>query len=298
MTLIDQIRDMISEGETEKSLEELYIYVKENNADIIDNLVMLRSRMRNLQHSVQMGTMSNQDAAFERAKINEAILKLLPQLTPEYLAQASKRREPIRPHAAPPPPAAAAAPAPVRHSNRVVRPAAAPTESKAKYYIIGGVVAFFLLFLVGLCSNESTSGSTYEESSAPVIEESAPAAQYTNTAPTASETAQNTYAEAASPSTLLDQVVAAYNGYTVWQAEENGTLFIVDAENGTCQEMGADGTVCCNFEVKGSDANYLTLYDASRSMRLRVSLSEMLIRHDGDPSWRTLYHGHWTSPNE
>ena len=124
MTLIDQIRDMISEGETEKSLEELYTYVKENNADIIDQLVMLRNRNRNLQRSVQMGTMDSQDASLERAKINEAILKLLPQLTPEYLAQASKKREPIRPAAAPPPPAAA----PATHSNRVVRPAAPPSH--------------------------------------------------------------------------------------------------------------------------------------------------------------------------
>ena len=294
MTLIDQIRDMISEGETEKSLEELYTYVKENNADIIDNLVMLRSRMRNLQHSVQMGTMSNQDAAFERAKINEAILKLLPQLTPEYLAQASKRREPIRPQAAPPPPPPPPAPAPVRHSNRVVRPAAAPTESKAKYYIIGGVVAFFLLFLVGLCSSESTT-DTYEETSVPVTEESAaPAAQYTNAAPTTSETSPG---DAGDSGTLLDQVVAAHNGYTVWQTEENGTSFIVDRAHGTCQEMDAEGTVCCRFEVQDIDVNYLDLYDASRSMRLRISLSEMHIRHDGDPSWRVLYHGGWVDPN-
>ena len=289
MTLIDQIRDMISEGETEKSLEELYTYVKENNADIIDQLVMLRNRNRNLQRSVQMGTMDSQDASLERAKINEAILKLLPQLTPEYLAQASKKREPIRPAAAPPPPAAA----PATHSNRVVRPAAPPpTESKAKYYLIGGGATFLLLLLIGLCNggDESTS-STYVE---PATEESAaPTAQYTNTAPTPSETSPYSDAEG----TLLDQVIAAHNGYAVWQVEENGTLFIVDTANGTCQEMGADGTVCCHFEVQGSDANFLTLYDASRGMRLRVGLSEMLIRHDGDASWRVLYHGSWINPN-
>ncbi|GAB4493352.1 MAG: hypothetical protein OHK0019_17140 [Saprospiraceae bacterium] len=49
--------------------------------------------MQNLQRSVSNGTMDEQDAALERAKINEAILKLLPQLTPEYLAEASKRKE-------------------------------------------------------------------------------------------------------------------------------------------------------------------------------------------------------------
>lgn len=289
MTLIDQIRDMISEGETEKSLEELYTYVKENNADIIDQLVMLRNRNRNLQRSVQMGTMDAQDAGIERAKINEAILKLLPQLTPEYLAQASKKREPIRPPAAaallPPPPAVA--------PNRVVRPAAAPTESKAKYYLIGGGATFLLLLLIGLCNGGDEGTSTYVE---PATEEStAPTAQYTNAAPTTSDT----FLSSDAGGTLLDQVVAAHNGgyYAVWQVEDNGTLFIVNTADGTCQEMGADGTVCCHFEVQGSDANFVTLYDASRSMRLRVGLSEMLIRHDGDASWRVLYRGSWVDPN-
>lgn len=96
MILIDQIRDLIAAGETEKSLHELYKYVKENNANIIDNLVLLRSRMQNLQGAIQNGTIDNEDAAIERAKINEAILKLLPQLTPEYLAQAQQKVEVIQ----------------------------------------------------------------------------------------------------------------------------------------------------------------------------------------------------------
>ncbi len=87
MTLIDQIRDMIAEGETEKSLDELYKYVKENNAEIIDTLVMLRSRMKSIEDSIIRGTMDDDDANLERAKINDAILRLLPQLTPEYIAK-------------------------------------------------------------------------------------------------------------------------------------------------------------------------------------------------------------------
>lgn len=87
MTLIDQIREMIAEGETEKSLDELYKYVKENNAEIIDTLIMLRSRMKNIEDSIIRGTMDDDDANLERAKINDAILRLLPQLTPEYIAK-------------------------------------------------------------------------------------------------------------------------------------------------------------------------------------------------------------------
>lgn len=135
MTLIDQIRDLIAEGETEKSLDELYNYVKANNADVIDNLVMMRSRMQNLRRAVQNGTMNDQDAAIERAKINDAILKLLPQLTPEYLAEASKRREPLQYAATP-----GNAPA-------------APARNMKMLYIIGGalllVIALIIMFSRG-----------------------------------------------------------------------------------------------------------------------------------------------------
>lgn len=87
MTLIDQIREMIAEGETEKSLDELYKYVKENNAEIIDSLVMLRSRLKSIEDGIIRGTMDDDDANLERAKVNDAILRLLPQLTPEYIAE-------------------------------------------------------------------------------------------------------------------------------------------------------------------------------------------------------------------
>ncbi len=90
MTLIDKIRELIAEGETEKSLEELYDYVREHHADIIDTLVLLRNRIRGIEEEVIKGTMDQQMASLERAKVNDAILKLLPQLTPEYAAQAAK----------------------------------------------------------------------------------------------------------------------------------------------------------------------------------------------------------------
>lgn len=86
MTLIDQIRELIAEGNTERSLDELYQYVKENNEEVIDTLVMLRGRMRAIQNEVAKGTMDSHTANLERSKINDAILKLLPQLTPEYMA--------------------------------------------------------------------------------------------------------------------------------------------------------------------------------------------------------------------
>lgn len=91
MILIEQIRELIATDETEKSLAELYKYVKENNAAIIDSIVLLRGRMQNLQAAIQNCTIANDDAAIERAQINLAILKLLPQLTPEYLVQARQQ---------------------------------------------------------------------------------------------------------------------------------------------------------------------------------------------------------------
>ncbi len=90
MTLIEKIRELIAEGQTEQSLEELYDYVREHNADIIDTLVMLRNRLRGIEDEIIKGTMDQQTASLERAKINDAILKLLPQLTPEYAAKSAK----------------------------------------------------------------------------------------------------------------------------------------------------------------------------------------------------------------
>lgn len=275
MTLIDQIRDMISEGETEKSLEELYIYVKENNADIIDNLVMLRSRMRNLQHAVQMGTMSSQDAAFERAKINEAILKMLPQLTPEYLAQASKRREPIQQSA----------------SNRSTA-YDVPAQSKTKYYLMGaGGVLLLLILLAKMCGGNDE-GSTGQEPTS-VTMESTPDAQHTNTAPPSTETES-----AATEDNLLQHVLATHNGYAIWQPNTGEGYFEVDVEHETCQEYGADGAAHFTFQIQSIDANYVTIYDPSRGMRLRIGEAEMLVRYDADNTWKRLYSGAWITPTQ
>lgn len=133
MTLVDQIRELIAEGHTEKSLDELYKFVKENNADIIDNLVMLRNRMQSVERAVNVGTMSSQEASLERAKINDAILKLLPQLTPEYLAEASKRKTSI-PHTA------------ATSSPHAYQP---PAQNNNKLYmIIGGLGGALLLIIL------------------------------------------------------------------------------------------------------------------------------------------------------
>lgn len=131
MTLIDQIRDMIAKGETEKSLNELYNYVRENNADIIDNLVMLRSRMQRLQSQKSNGTIDNEDEVIEQAKINEAILKLLPQLTPEYLVQANKISMPTT------------------HQTPLSEKTSPPfARNKKMAYMLGGALGSILLVII------------------------------------------------------------------------------------------------------------------------------------------------------
>ncbi|HRD79258.1 MAG: hypothetical protein IAE84_07455 [Saprospiraceae bacterium] len=129
MTLIDQIREMISEGETEKSLDELYKYVKENNAEIIDSLVMLRSRLKNIEDGIIRGTMDDDDANLERAKVNDAILRLLPQLTPEYIAK-NKASTPVY-----------AAPTPAKTGG---------IDKKWLYMGIGGGAVILLIFILAL----------------------------------------------------------------------------------------------------------------------------------------------------
>ncbi|MBL7797470.1 MAG: hypothetical protein JNJ90_13325 [Saprospiraceae bacterium] len=167
MTLVDQIRELIAEGHTEKSLDELYKFVKENNADIIDNLVMLRNRMQSVERAVNVGTMSSQEASLERAKINDAILKLLPQLTPEYLAEASKRKTSI-PHTA------------ATSSPHTYQP---PAQNNNKLYmLIGGLGGALLLVIMLIvwangCGDET--GATLDDNtemldSAPADGDAAP----------------------------------------------------------------------------------------------------------------------------
>lgn len=289
MTLIDQIRDMIAEGETEKSLEELYAYVKENNADIIDQLVMLRNRNRNLQRSVQMGTMDAQDAALERAKINEAILKLLPQLTPEYLAQASRRLEI---------PAAAAAPS----VHRVAAPTeAAPARKSFMPYLIGGGAVLLLLVLVALFSGgseEPAPSTTVTEAEPESAQMDAPAAggsSSSNAQPQSSGQEQSAVTEATNDD-LLSQVLAAHGGHALWEMSGGRGYIEVDAQAGTAQEYGANGEVNFSFQVQSADANYITLYDASRHIRLRIGESDALFRYDSDSEWKRMATGRWVTP--
>ena len=86
---------MIAEGETEKSLEEMYQFVREADNEILDGLVMLRNRMKKLQRSYQNGVLDEESEFQERAKINEAILMYLRQLTPEYIALNKQEQEQI-----------------------------------------------------------------------------------------------------------------------------------------------------------------------------------------------------------
>jgi len=262
MTLIDQIRDLIAEGETQRSLDELYKYVKESNADVIDNLVMLRSRMQNLQRAVSNGTMDDQDAALERAKINEAILKLLPQLTPEYLAEASKKREPVR-HAA----AATSSSA----------PAASGPNMKMIYMIGGGVLALVLL-IVAL----SGGGDSEEE-------------QYVATETESVATTSWTPPEG----TLLYKVMDQNAGYAVWKSvySENNGQSIFRMDDATNWQEIKNGQVVGTFTMVANSDNFVTLHDPAQKVFVRLSETHAEFHSEDDPSWYTLYEsGEWITP--
>ncbi len=268
MTLIDQIRDLIAEGETQRSLDELYKYVKESNADVIDHLVMLRSRMQNLERAVSSGTMDDQTAALERAKINEAILKLLPQLTPEYLAEASKRKEPVQR------PAAAAAAAPATSS---AAPAASGPNMKMIYMIGGGVLALILLILALSGGGDSSEAQDSADETESVAE----------TGWTPPE------------GTLLHDVVAAHGGYAVWKSvydDTNGqSTFRMDG-NETWQEI-KNGQVAGTYKMIANSDTYVTLHDAERKMFVRLSATNAEFHTEEDPSWYVLFEsGEWITP--
>jgi hypothetical protein len=266
MTLIDQIRELIAEGETQRSLDELYKYVKESNADVIDNLVMLRSRMQNLQRSVSNGTMDDQDAAIERAKINEAILKLLPQLTPEYLAEASKRMEPARPASSP---------------QTAAQGTSAP-NMKMIYMIGGGLLVLLLLiFAIRGCGGDDSSQASSEQTME-VEDESASEQIW--------EPPQGT---------LLYDVMANHAGYAVWKSvysEENGqSIFRMD-DAINWQEI-KNGQVVGTFTMVANSDNYVTIHDPSRKMFVRIGETNVEFHSEDDPSWYVLYEsGEWITP--
>lgn len=137
----EKIREMIAEGETEKSLEELYHFVREADNEILDGLIMLRNRMKKLQRSYQNGVLDDESEFQERAKINEAILMYLRQLTPEYIALNKVEPEQITvPKTASP-------------------QASAPAGNMKLIYIGGGALVLLVVLVIILSKSFGSSGS-------------------------------------------------------------------------------------------------------------------------------------------
>lgn len=279
MTLIDQIRDMIAEGETERSLEELYKYVKEHNADVIDTLVMLRSRMNGIQDEVSRGTMDSQSANLERAKINDAILKLLPQLTPEYMAKSAAWKSPRQTMGA----------APQRSM-----PPTAPPASKLKWLLIGGGAVLLLLVLVIAL----IPGGNNESFDTGFVEEGDAAGFMEETTTIDNQTPDNQAQNTQTPDNLLDRVMATYGGFAIWLSEPNdqglSSTFLL-TETGAFQEYHGF-QLFSEFQITEETPEYVSLYDASRQLSLRIYESELYLQNPNDTQWYKMANGQWVAP--
>lgn len=269
MTLIDQIRDLIAEGETERSLDELYKYVKESNADVIDNLVMLRSRMQSLQRSVNNGTMDHQAATLERAKINESILKLLPQLTPEYLAKASNRREQMQ--YAPPPTAAA--------------PGASAPGKKKIYMIAGGAVVVLIVIMMALSNGGDDSGDTSYDQQQLTSDMMA-----TNAAEPAVENsmAQTSALQEAAPTE------PAQDHSAKWSSTD-GTVNFVTTDGNAWQMMDKYGNAVSGFRLVAKTDSYVMLAFQTDEGVTSIMLtdSQYMTKSEGSENWYEEDTGSW-----
>ncbi|MFN7118000.1 MAG: hypothetical protein ACK4TA_14460 [Saprospiraceae bacterium] len=259
MTLIEKVREMIAEGETERSLKELYDYVKENNADVIDKLIMLRSRMQTLQNSLLTGTMNEQDASIERAKINEAILKLLPQLTPEYLAQASQAKAPEPLKAQP------------QKSTSQTGSGSTPSIKRSIPYLVGGAVLGIILLIIIFSGGDSSSSNEN-------------LAQQESTTGSTSQEQENT---------LLSNVLA--DG-AIWVSNTGSPIFgFENAE--TCHEIEGDNILYTYNVIDNDNATeYIALHDPSRNIYLLVGKTTVQVQNGGEDTWSNLYTGEWVIP--
>lgn len=279
MTLIDQIRDLIAEGETQRSLDELYKYVKESNADVIDHLVMLRSRMQNLQRAVSNGTMDEQDAAMERAKINEAILKLLPQLTPEYLAEASKRREVPRTAAAP----------------RAEVPSASAQNNKMIYMIGGGLLVLALLILAVRGCGDGSEEDSLEQVATDTTLTNDPQGAVSAAKPGKQKSAQqynNSPTKGGQEQQYEQQQVQTAPMETQsdeWQSNDGRVAF--SSQDGTNWAEMENGEVKFKFKMTAETSEYVEIYDASRQMTLRIFENNVKFQQEGE--WHVLAYGGW-----
>lgn len=263
MTLIDQIRELIAEGETERSLDELYSYVKQNNADVIDNLVMLRSRMQNLQRSVLNGTMDDQSAALERAKINDAILKLLPQLTPEYQAELKKRREWT------PPAAAASGAAPVANRNRI-------------YFIAAGAILMLFLLNIMFCGDDSTETETAaDQQPAATTEVSAGGEEWMP-----------------EQGTLLYNIMTNHAGTAVWEstADEEGGQSTFQMKDKTTWEEFQNDTLTREYTLIANTEMYITLHNPGEKLFVRIGETNAQYHFEDESNWVDLSSGAWITP--
>ena len=270
MTLIDRIRDLIASGRTEQSLDELYQFVKENNADTIDHLVMLQNRMKTLQRNVQIGTMDDEAEARERARINDAILKLLPQLTPEYLSQFNR-------------PAAMAKPR-VNNNNRI--------------YLIAGGAVLLLVILVALLrggGDETQSDSMQANNETSDMQQ-----DQTETADV-----QQEQTEAATPAaspisgTLLEKVLAEHNNQAVWEpytpTDGLPDYFVVQEDMQTCVEM-VEGAAVNSHVIQEITSAYIQLYHSRSESKMRIGATR-IERYDYETdTWSFVVSGNWITP--
>jgi hypothetical protein len=221
MNIYDKIRELLEENQTDDALAELLKYVRENNRDVLDRVVLLKSRLKELNENMNKGLMTNDSASIEDLKIKDSMLKVLRELEtgmPYKTALESSR--PVE-----------AAPRPVEPPRRAVERAAPQDKKKPLYWALagaGGLIVLLIIISMFSGGDDTTATDTMPEAvqsdmTGMPVDNSIPANDASNQVASGDENAAASYQDS--------DIVGEYEGVAHDPASNENMNFVLGASS-------------------------------------------------------------------